>query len=112
MSRYRISNENYEVAIVGWDPPMNTYFYQIFKTEDDYEEGREYRFGGIMIGSIDSVEKLVEMISKYISIPDHIKELLVKDAETEGNGFTRKSQAMQNFLKEFEDKFKDSLNDC
>ena len=80
MSRYKIESkdENYEL-IVGWDPPLCTYFFTVY---DKRLEGSDYDvvdWKGKSLYEIQSVKDLVAKFSKWGEIPDYIKNQLYRE---------------------------------
>lgn len=82
MSRYTIrqGHESKEV-VVGWDPPLGTFFAQVFGPDTD--EGEEVVLGwcGYMPREVETVEQLATWLAaRNVTLPDNVAEFLAHDA--------------------------------
>jgi hypothetical protein len=82
MSRYKIpsNNVNYDV-VVGWDPPLSTYFCQVEdKTIPEDSDLSSLVFScGMVPDEVQTLERLAELTKPYATIPLEIEELLLRD---------------------------------
>ena len=82
MSRYEIQDSRGRDAVVGWDPPLQTFFLQ-----GDFigEDGREREVPGIWIGGfpaeIPTVETLSDVIHEKLGVdlPPTLRDQLMQD---------------------------------
>ena len=82
MSRYEIQDSRGRDAVVGWDPPLQTFFLQ-----GDFigEDGREREVPGIWIGGfpeeISTVETLSDVIHEKLGVdlPPTLRDQLMQD---------------------------------
>ena len=80
MSRYRATSFNPNLdLIVGWDPPLQTFFWQVFdltvaENEDDYVTG-----GGQWTNEIPTLNELNHAIKEYGEVTTEILLALLKD---------------------------------
>jgi len=84
MSRYLLRKDNkYEIA-VGWDPPLQTYFAQVFDEEKSKKQGEDILLvnagHGLPFNDVISDIKILEdLLKDYVAIPDIIKGNLIRD---------------------------------
>ncbi|MEJ0021506.1 MAG: hypothetical protein WDN47_02885 [Candidatus Doudnabacteria bacterium] len=90
MSQYILKIDSKTEALVGWDPPLQSYFGQIYMIDEDgeridiYEENGEEKDGTIFwIGAtpprIDNVEELARKLSPYVRLSDDFRTYLFLD---------------------------------
>ena len=79
MSRYRMETGVFTV-IVGWDPPLDTYFAQVWdpRLQEHLDGGCVYWIG-THPGGIKTIEALQGAISSYVMLPREITAQLRRD---------------------------------
>ena len=85
MSRHCISKEPLEI-VVGWDPPLQTFFLQISDLTKD--EGNEFVLWlGTYPGELPTIESLTDGLAPYAALTEE----LVQQLEAEKAGSTKPS---------------------
>jgi hypothetical protein len=85
MSRYRIAHPATHLEIiVGWDPPLQTYFAQVFDWRDPNAEDEDACI--LWVGTnprvpITSVNALQNCLTLYATIPESIRTALQQDRQ-------------------------------
>lgn len=88
MSRHTICGREPHVKIVlGWDPPLSTYFVQVWDGRKD-GEGSLLRWTGCMPCEVPSVEDLAESLTDYVTLDAGLREQLARDREHEPGRWT------------------------
>ncbi|MDG3444638.1 hypothetical protein [Nitrospirillum amazonense] len=74
MSRYTLASikPGHEV-VVGWDPPLTTYYGQVFREND------VILWFGLNIDEIHDVEKAVALLSPFATVPAYVLTQLIAD---------------------------------
>lgn len=93
MSQYVVAaTEDGLGCLLGWDPPLGTYFAQVYLVDDEggrvdlYLDDDENEQSGTVLwvghspGEIRSVDELVGSLGELIEVPGNIKAALVADA--------------------------------
>jgi len=81
MSRHRIASDPTEI-IVGWDPPLRTYFLQIIDPAKSEEE-ELVLWLGVTPGALPAVEDLVVALAPYAVLPvEFARKLETEKAES------------------------------
>jgi len=80
MSRYTIAAQDpcYEV-IVGWDPPMQTFFGQVCATTADDEDAACVLWVGLEVQALTTVAALQEVLQAYATLPAAVVAQLEHD---------------------------------
>lgn len=62
-------NEQYKI-VVGWDPPLNTFFAQVLYVDDDQaDEHGEVLWIGASFNEIHNHETVIDAVRPYAEIP-------------------------------------------
>ena len=91
MSQHVIPIDKTKECLVGWDPPLNTFFGQVYRIDehggriDIFEEGGEEKDGTILwvggfFGEISTVSELAKKLSPFVTLPRNVLEMLMTDA--------------------------------
>jgi len=81
MSRHELASLNpaHEVAI-GWDPPMETYFAQVFDTAGDEENDTyEVLWIGNRFQEVLNPAAVIAAVAPFASVPDGLLDQLARD---------------------------------
>ena len=80
MSRYAIAAQDprYEV-IVGWDPPMQTYFGQVFLMTIEEDDEACVLWVGLEVQALTTVAALQEVLQAYATLPAAVVAQLEHD---------------------------------
>jgi hypothetical protein len=82
VSRHDLSTETIEV-VVGWDPPMNTYFVQVWdKTLDKTAPASELLWIGFHPNEITDVEHVREAVAPWVQLPGDVIRALYAEAHS------------------------------
>ena len=81
MSRYEVPtrNEQYEV-VVGWDPPLDTFFAHVFDHTHGHEDDDPVFEIGQRRGAVPTVSALGEALASYATLPLALQEQLGADS--------------------------------
>ena len=81
MSRYEVPtrDEQYEV-VVGWDPPLDTFFAQVFDHTHGHEDDGPVFEIGQRRGEVPTIERLGEALAHYAILPVALQEQLGADS--------------------------------
>ncbi len=80
MSRHTITSGTVE-AVLGWDPPLNTYFAQVWdRTQDEDDPAAELLWIGCMPGEIHDVGTLCDRVSRWVAVPVETIRALHREA--------------------------------
>ena len=82
MSRHAVTSNNPALdIIVGWDPPLETFFAQVMRTDltDDAHENHVVLWIGTANREIERAESLIGPLAPYGAVPPALVEML--DAE-------------------------------
>lgn len=78
MSRHYISTAPDEI-VVGWDPPLQTYFLQISGPAKSEEEDELVLWLGASPGELPTVESLAAALAPYAPLPKELAWKLEED---------------------------------
>lgn len=81
MSRHILTpkNEDHEV-VVGWDPPLNTFFVHIIDTsKDEEDESYDVLWVGCRFNEILDIQAIMAMVEPHIIIIDQERQTLIKE---------------------------------
>jgi hypothetical protein len=83
LSRHTLEprNPTHEVTI-GWDPPLRTYFVQVFEPASDPDEDDRqimWRGFGRLMGDELDLEQAIKLVQPYAAVPKHVYYQLVAD---------------------------------
>lgn len=89
MSRYTLEprdkslpDDNFEI-IIGWDPPLHTYFVQVLDpTCDEEDSGFEILWCGLTPGETPSADEAILLIAPWAVIPANLRAALIADRTT------------------------------
>lgn len=81
MSRYTLSVEDEREIVVGWDPPLGTFFAQIFGPDDEDGEENLVASIGQMPREVTTLEEIDEWVVRTTghAIPSGVCEMLDAD---------------------------------
>lgn len=80
MTRYELrGREPYVALAVGWDPPLSTYFVQVWDERVDDEEEALLLWGGCYTREIPSVDKLADVMNPYATLTPEVRAQLERD---------------------------------
>lgn len=81
MSRYIVParDKKYEV-VLGWDPPLNTYFAQVYDHSIKDEDEQLILWEAGTSEPIHDLEKLARIVWDYAAVPQDIMTKLYRDA--------------------------------
>lgn len=81
MSRYDISAPDALEVVVGWDPPLSTFFAQVWdRSLDEDDPAAELLWVGCAPGEIRDVEHLSKAVAPWVAVPDATVRALHADA--------------------------------
>lgn len=79
-TRFRLKGRKPSVTvIVGWDPPMTTYFAQVWDSPDKsrhYESGNLLLWLGTSFSEVEEVDALKEAVEPFVTLPLKLTERL------------------------------------
>ena len=84
MSRIDVRSDELYNVTVGWDPPLQTFFGQVFdrKAEEVDPDGGPCVVLWVGAGErIATVEHLAELMARYVTLDEETKLQLVRDKE-------------------------------
>jgi hypothetical protein len=86
MSRYEIpaKDEFYYKVIVGWDPPLLTFFVEVIDRAKDKARDDERRivfWAGTSLREIYEVEQLASKVSRFAHLSDEMRRILYRDKD-------------------------------
>jgi hypothetical protein len=85
VSRYELpsalpAGDRIEV-VVGWDPPLKTFFAQVWdRTKDEDEPGAELLWIGCSPRELNDVQQVMDAVAPWAKMPDPVKRALYRDA--------------------------------
>ncbi len=80
MSRHTFTEGHIE-ATVGWDPPLNTFFAQVWdRSKDPDEPDAELLWVGCSPGEIHDPVWLLNRVSAFLPVPLHLHQDLYREA--------------------------------
>ncbi len=80
MSRYTIpAHPPYHHCVVGYDPPLGTFFAQVYKSKDSRRSPTLVHWVGADFVELPTVEALTAAIAAYVTVPDEMQEHLRRD---------------------------------
>lgn len=104
MSRYTIAaRPPYHHCVVGYDPPLGTFFAQVYKSKGPRRSPPLVHWVGADFGELPTVEALTAAIAAYVTVPDDIQQQLRRD----GAGGARPNFGTQ-LLAELQHRMKES----
>jgi hypothetical protein len=78
-SQHRFATSKYTV-IVGWDNPLQTFFAQVWPTDDEEMWGDEPELWvGCDLGQVSTVEFLEDLLRPFAELPPGVKQSLLAD---------------------------------
>ncbi len=81
MSRYELPTSDGLEAIVGWDPPMSTFFAQVWdRTKDEDDPDAELLWVGCTPREMNDIQQVMDAVKPWAKIPDATKRALCRDA--------------------------------
>lgn len=85
MSRYDlVSKAEGQTVAAGWDGPLDTFFYQVFRLDLDGDEPEEPIDAlGQTPGECRSVDHFLTMLARHAALPDAFRHRLLADQEAE-----------------------------
>lgn len=84
MSRHEIRGREPHIAIVvGWDPPLATYFAQVWDelTDENDEEEPQILWVGCFAREIPTVDELGRHLEPFVTLSPELREQLARDRE-------------------------------
>ena len=76
MSRFIIEHQTLDI-IVGWDPPLATYFVQVRTRPDDPNQApQDLVWRGCVIGDLRSSDAVAQLVAPYATLPHHLLDEL------------------------------------
>ena len=83
MSRYVIApHEAHHQVIVGWDPPMQTLFGQVFATTVEEDDAACVLWVGLEVQALTTVSALQDALQAYATLPAAVVAQLQHDQAT------------------------------
>jgi len=81
MSRYEVPTRNEQYAVVvGWDPPLATFFAQVFDHTHGHEDDDPVFWTGTRRGEVPTVAALSDVLAAYTTLPAPLQEQLGADS--------------------------------
>jgi hypothetical protein len=82
MSRHTITADNLE-AVLGWDPPLNTFFAQVWdRACDEDDPAAELLWIGCTPGEIRDPQRVCDAVTAWVKVPAGLVAALAKDADS------------------------------
>ena len=79
MSRYtRRARPPYYHCVVGWDPPLGTFFAQVYRRTRPQRPVALVHWLGTDLQELPTVEALTAAIAAYVSVPEDIQQQLTR----------------------------------
>jgi len=104
MSRYEIpASQPYHRVVVGYDPPLGTFFAQVIDTTVPDTDARPVLWVGTEVGEVPTVCALAVALQDYAAIPAPEWEQLEREQQTIGfrpNFGIRLLHALRHAIKE------------
>ena len=88
MSRDTIKSNKDQEIVVGWDPPCNSYFAQIYDLTKEEDEPGGIIYIGYLPGEVYEIEQLDDWLQQHAGIrlnAEQIKELFIDKDEGRTN---------------------------
>ena len=80
MSRYEIPTTHPGMTcIVGWDPPLGTFFAQVYRRKRPQHPASLVHWIGTDLHEIPTVEAFTVAIAAYVTVPEEIQQQLARD---------------------------------
>lgn len=102
MSRYVLQHptEPNIKIVVGWDNPLQTYFFQrINESKDEDDENRINPWRGLKPGEIPFMDDLVEQVNPYFVLSAELRAKLRNDKTSSGQRTPLQQQMLDVLLK-------------
>lgn len=81
MSRHTITEGSVE-AVIGWDPPLQTYFAQVWdRSRDEDDPAAELLWIGCTPAEMTDPRSVCDKVTRWVQIPAGLAETLLADAE-------------------------------
>lgn len=80
MSRHVIPHPDGLEVVVGWDPPLNTFFAQVFAGGSDVDDPTELLWVGCSPREIHNVEQVRSAVAPWVPLPEGVARALYADA--------------------------------
>lgn len=81
MSRHELTAPGIE-AIVGWDPPLNTFFAQVWDTtREEDDPSAELLWIGCSPAEIRDPRQVCNAVAAWVKVPPGLAEKLAADAQ-------------------------------
>ncbi|MBG0567521.1 hypothetical protein [Actinoplanes aureus] len=86
MSRHELVplDESIDCVAVGWEKGLGTYFFQMYKTDNDCPFDAPDDELGCTFAQVTRAANLIDEVKKYAHIPDDLQNTLTADAQREG----------------------------
>jgi hypothetical protein len=97
MSRITLLSPPYASCVVGYDPPLGTFFAQVYQRRSARGRLALVRWIGTDLHELPTLDALVTALADVVTIPAEIQRQLVHDQQTSGfrlNLGTRVLQAL------------------
>lgn len=81
MSRHELPAADGLEVVVGWDPPLSTFFAQVWdrRLEED-DPAAELLWIGCAPREINDIQKVMDAVKPWATFPDEVKRALYRDA--------------------------------
>lgn len=90
MSRHEIRGREPHVAIVvGWDPPLKTYFAQVWDERAEDEEEALIAWAGCYAGEVPSVGMLAAALEPFVTLAPELTEQLARERADDIAGLSK-----------------------
>ncbi len=74
-------------VVVGWDPPLRTFFAQVFDTtKDEDDQAYELLWIGCTPGEISTAQDALQAVKPFARVPGDLEAALVAEAGGGGRG--------------------------
>lgn len=81
MSRHELTAPDNVEVIVGWDPPLNTFFVQVWDRKlPELAPASELLWVGWKPGEITDIEQVRTLVAPWLSLPDDVFRALYAEA--------------------------------
>jgi len=90
MSRHTLEQRDKTLAagcleiVIGWDPPLGTYFVQVFDpAHDESEPGFEVLWRGIKVAEFLSPDVVIALVTPWAVVPPDLRGALTADRDAD-----------------------------